>query len=57
MKGDYDASSSCDTPKTENKFLALNVQLGSGEGDAQPNQTLVNISHTKNKIVDDARTN
>ena len=26
--GDYDASSLCDTPKTENKFLALSAQLG-----------------------------
>ena len=41
--GDYDASSLCDTPKTENKFPALNFQLGLGEVDAQPNQTLVNI--------------
>ena len=48
--GDYDASSLCDTPKTENKFLALSVQLGFGEGNAWPKQILVNLLHTKTKL-------
>ena len=48
--GDYDASSLCDTPKTENKFLALSAQLGFGEGNARSKQILVNLLHTKTKL-------